>query len=256
MKNSVVFVGVLAAASSAFAQTNHGNFAGTNFNYINVTEAVTHLNQTGPLAAPATVFNAPTITGDALNFNNLNFGSSSSGAGGLDFLDGNLSFLVNANSVANPITDISFSERGDYRFLGTGTATGTTASVSLTIFIQILAINGSGITPINIPVVQGTFNPSSGSYDIVNDPTGPLNQPWTGGASISIANYMAANNIAGVATSIRVSLDNTLTTTSEAGTISFIRKKEFGGLTVTVPTPGTAALGAVAMGFAARRRRA
>lgn len=245
MRNFACVLGVCAIAGSAFAQINYGNFTGANVRYLGVTEST----GTGD---PLPLFGAPVITQDALVFN-PNFSSTSVG-GTPDITDGQLSMVVESLG-SQAITGFSITERGDFRFVGNGTAA-TTATVSLTLFVTILEINNAPVAPILLPVLNGTFGPSGGSYNLANNPTPGQNGLWFGGGMVDVAGYMAANNIAGSATSIRVVLDNTLTTTSEAGTIAFIRKKDFDGLSMTViPAPGSAALVGMGAIAAFRRRR-
>jgi hypothetical protein len=55
---------------------------------------------------------------------------------------------------------------------------------------------------------------------------------------------------------VRVVIDNQLVAVSEAGTVAFIKKKEIGGVAITVvPSPASLALVGLGGLVAARRRR-
>ncbi len=245
---SKLFVGaalVAGAAGSAFATPiNYGNFSGVTVDWLQVTEDST--------TDPTPLFGTPTISGDSLNFNPVSFGSTAAN-GSSDLTDGTLTSMI----VARPgfsIPAIQFTENGDYTLAGNGGA-GTSASVNLSVFVWVTEVNDVAITPISFSV-NGTFNPSSGTFDLFNDgPTFGI-RTWNGGAVADVDAFLASHSIAGHATEITVTIDNALVTTSQAGTLAFIKKKQIGGVAITVvPTPGAIALMGVGMLAAGRRRR-
>jgi hypothetical protein len=248
MRAQFVLVSAVAAAtaSTAFsAPINYGNKVGTNIIYQNVTE------DSSTDATP--LYGNPAVAGDSLVFNPVSFGASSSNGGAPDITDGTLTTTI----VAKPnqsIVAVNLAEKGDYTLAGTGTAV-TSASVSAPYFIRVIEVDGVSINPIS---TSGNLamSPSGGTYDLPSDPgVGVL---WTGSASVNINALLAANNISGKATKVTLSMDNVLTSFSQQGTVSFIKKKEVDGTTVTiiVPEPATlGVLGGVALMALRRSRR-
>ncbi|MFO0832639.1 MAG: hypothetical protein U0637_12460 [Phycisphaerales bacterium] len=237
---------VLAGAAGSVLATpiNYGDFAGVSVDWLQVTE--------DSATDPTPLFGTPTISGDSLNFNPVSFGSTASN-GSSDLTDGTLTSMIAARP-GFTIPAIQFNESGDYTLAGVGGA-GTSASVNLAVFVWVLEVNNTAITPVSF-AVNGTFNPSSGTFDLANDgPTFGI-RTWNGGAMADINAFLASQNIAGGATKVTVTIDNSLVTTSQAGTLAFIKKKQIGGVAITVvPTPGAAALMGLGALVATRRRR-
>jgi len=233
---------LLAFGSFASAAAiNYGNFNGTNVMYLQVTEDSS--------TDPTPLFGAPTVTNDSLTFNPTSFGASATGAGGVDITDGTLAATLMTTG-AKRIHKVSFAEAGDYTLAGGAGTTATAASVGASFFLRVIELDGVGVAPISF---SGNLavSPSGGTYDFVNDPHGPA-AIWTGSASFDIDALLASQNITGQATKILLSLDNVLLATSEAGTFSTIKKKEFEGVTVTVDTnvPEPASIAFFALGCA------
>ena len=236
---------LIVSAPASAVPINHGDFVGSTVTYLQVTE------DSGTDATP--LFGAPSVFADVLDFNPVSFNSSSTGAGGVDITDGTLTFMVTANP-GNVIDELAFSEAGDFTLTGPG-GVGTFAGVTSSIFIDIVEVDGSGITPVQV-ITSMTFAPSAGNWDLLNDGPGPLNGIWTGGATVDLLQALIDENVpftSGV-TKVNVSLDNTLSTTSEDGTSSFIAKKDTKGLSVTTPEPSTVVLLAGGLLALARRR--
>lgn len=244
-----LFAGVAAASllsvSSAIAgSTNYGDFSGTNFMWLDVTENATSAGDTEPL------FGAPESVADTLFFDDMDFTSSASN-GSTDSTVGMLTTTVMAMGNAY-ITDLVFNEFGDYSLTGlSGEATATVAA-AFTITIQ--EANQAPIADVVI-AVNMSFNPDSGMFELTNN--GQQNaSPWNGGLSVDIAQALLDAGVAGNATKVLIELTNTLETTSEAGNSAFIAKKTFGGTSITViPTPGALVMLGLAGAVASRRRR-
>lgn len=259
----LVAIGLMASNSLA-AIIPYGNFTGTNVSFLDVEESTTRVSNAGA-TDPGALFNAPTISGNNLDFNPT-FSASAGGAGGTMLTDGQLNFMIDAaaNTVINTFT---FLERGDTTLFGAGTDATQTA-VSLSVLLEIQEIDGVA-TSINLPAISGTFNPSAGDFKLVTDGAGT--KLWNGGVNVNITGWLTANNISFVngVTKLGVALDNTLTAASEAGTTAAIFKKDIdantgvriiinGGGDPEVPEPATVVLAglAVVAGVVARRRLA
>jgi hypothetical protein len=243
------FVGVAVAAGSVAqaAPINYGNLTGTTVSYLGITEDQSTENP----ALQIPLFGAPTISGNSLRFSPTSFGASSVN-GTPDITDGTLTTTIVA-SAGNFIPTIQFSESGDYSLLGTGTAA-TRVWVGLAFFVDVLEVNGA---PATVPTLSGNgiFSPLSGDFNLVN-PGPTFLGLWNGGANIDVNAHLAANGITGQATRVRVVIDNQLVAVSEAGTVAFIKKKEIGGVAITVvPSPASLALVGLGGLVAARRRR-
>lgn len=217
---------------------NYGDFSGTTVMFSQVTE------DSG--TDPTPLFGAPTVSGDALDFNPVSFNSSSTGAAGTDITDGTLTLMMMSHA-GNFIDQIEFDEAGDFTL--SGLSGNAFASVTATFFLDIVEVDGLAITPVNISTAM-VFSPSGGDWSLLADGPGPLvNGPWSGFLNVDITQALIDNNIpydVG-ATKVFVTFDNTLTTLSEAGTSAFIAKKDVGGVGITV-TPEPASLGLLALG--------
>src|SRR6185369_1787211 len=111
-----------------------------------------------------------------------------------------------------------------------------------------------GINPIKVPI-NLLFNniPADGTWELVTDGLA-LSRPWNGAQFIDLNAALTAAGVPFVrgATKIGVSLDNGLIAESESGSIAFIDKKDFGGLSITIniPEPTSVLLGLAAFGLA------
>ena len=247
-RNGFLTAAVSAVALLAYSNTasavpiNYGDFIGNTVDFIQVTE------DSGTDTTP--LYGAPTVSGDALDFNPVSFNSSSTGAGGVNITDGTLTLMMMAQA-GNFIDAIEFDEAGDFTLAGlAGTAF---ASVTANFLLDIQEVDGVGITPIDISTAM-VFTPSNGDFDLIADGPGPLvDGAWSGFLMVDITQALIDNNIPFVngATKVSVTFDNTLTTLSQNGTSAFIAKKDVGGVGITVvPEPASLALltlGALAM---------
>jgi len=242
----------LMSSSSVAVPINYGDFSGATVTYLDVTED-TNTGDTQPL------FGAPTVSGDSLDFNPVGFSANSSGGGPPDQTDGQLSFMILANS-GKQIDSVSITEAGDTS-LARSLAGQDDAFTSVTtnVFVDILEVNGVAINAIN---AQGemTFTPSDGDYLLSTDGGGSptYNTGWTGSFFLDFGPILAANNIPGAATKVSVNIDNTLTASSSTNSSAFIAKKDFDGVSITtnIPEPTTAMLALCGLfAIAGSRRR-
>jgi hypothetical protein len=157
-----------------------------------------------------------------LDFDPTNFTSSSTNVNA-DVTDGQLNFTV--QGAVGPdgyvgVSGINVFERGDYKLAGVGTAA-TSVSASAIVLATITQINGLAVAPISLPAVSASFGDSL--------PGAVAVAPWSLGLFLDIAGQLpglgyGAND---VATKVEVEINNGLLTTSEAGTVAFIAKKDF-----------------------------
>ncbi|MBN1855163.1 MAG: hypothetical protein JW829_20700 [Pirellulales bacterium] len=225
----------------------YGDFLGSTVKYLDVTEDSS--------TDPVPLYGPPNVTGDSLDFDPVGFSANAAGAGGSDITDGNLRFVVEAMPL-HAIWNIGLSEQGDTALAGFGTDA-TMTSVTSNIFVDILEVDGAPITQINLSTMM-VFTPSAGDYKLMTDGGGgPVYQTnWSGSVLIDLnqALITAGEPFVWGATKIAVNLDNTLVALSEAGTQSFIAKKDFDGMSVTVNIPEPSCLvlfGLTLLGLAA-----
>lgn len=236
----------MLGASPVFAAINYGDFSGTSVSYIGVTES------SG--TDPGSLFGAPTISGNTLDFNPQGFTAFSSG-GGVDLTDGQLNFLLRADSGA--LSGLQFSEAGDFSLAGLGTAN-TKAAIATTLFFDILKVDGAAINPLSFSA-QMTYTPvGNGQFNLLANPG--IGNLWAGNYAVNLNDVLTAHGISFTsgATEVRVNLDNTLLAMSESGSVAYIGKKDFKGLGITVvPEPSTIAitLFGAALFLGSRRRQ-
>ncbi len=230
---AVCLLGLLSTSSNAF-MANYGDFAGTTVMYLDVTESNPGLTA---------LFGAPLIIGDNLDFNPVGFSASSSGAAVV--VDAQLNTTIMSNNVNQPITQINFNEAGDYTLAGLGPALAN-ATVGMNVMVDVIEVNGSP-TFVSGGSYTMTFSPAS-SFSLPGDLGTAV--PWTGNLMVDVS------AIAAGATKVQVVLDNTLTASAANGGAAFIAKKDFRGLTITVPEPATMSIFSIAvLGLMGLRRR-
>jgi hypothetical protein len=221
--------------ASRGAPINYGSFTGTTVNYIDVTEDTT-------TSDPVPLFGAPIFSADSLDFNPVGFDAQAMGAGGSDVTGARLTFSIEAHQ-GKFLRNISFSEAGDTTLAGAG-SDNTATSVTATGTITVTHANFAPITPVSQPIAL-TFTPSGGGYGLGSDGGGgPIfSQQWSGSLLLNI------HQIVPNATKVSIDLTNTLTASSQAGTMATINKKDFGGISITVNIPEPASLVLAAFGL-------
>jgi hypothetical protein len=239
----------LALAAPAGATFVHGNFAGTNVDFINVQET------TQTAGDPEPLWGSPTVIGNVMTFSPASFLASTAGPAGFDSDHSTLQMNIDAASALDTILAINITETGDASLTG-----GSSTAVFLTMAgtIRINSTTAGAIVPISVPWV-GTFD--TGDYfDAV---TNPGTTGWTGTVSIDVSAILASKGIFDPATSVTLSYNNNLQVFSGgAGPQSAtLQKKDVVGPAVTIeviPEPTTVALlavGMIALGIRSRRPR-
>jgi hypothetical protein len=236
----VALLATLTVAQAAKAVVNYGNFVGPNVMYLNVTEDPTKV----PGPTPVSLFGAPTLNGNTLDFNPAGFKAESSN-GGFAFTDSLLTTTLMTTNANEYITQLWISEFGSYSLLG-GTPAGTKAGVSIdsiqakVTHINNVPVGGGGIIlPKTITYTNGGLAPSTTAFGGIQfSSTGGnlIGQPWSANVSFNLAAVPGA-------TKIDLVLDNALFATSEQGSFAFIDKKDFQIFNTVVPEPGTILLG-------------
>ncbi|TWU00039.1 hypothetical protein Pla108_09820 [Botrimarina colliarenosi] len=238
------------AASPAFASSiNYGDFndygGGGVVDYQDVTES------SSTDAIP--LYGVPEVDVNTLDFDPLAFGSNASN-GVLEITDGQLNFMFETLP-GTGIRSLTVREGGDYTIVG---GTPPTTSVNAGIFAEVLVteVDGIALTPANQFTVIGS---NSAVFT-----TPGLSIPWQLGLLLEFGPALSANNFGPMSavTAGEFVLNNTLVATSQAGSLSFIAKKDF-NITPSgpldpdnvIPEPTAAVLAALAFaGLAARRR--
>ena len=227
---------LLSSAAARAATINYGNFGpvppGVTF------EQVKEFSGTDPVP----LFGPPDPFSVGLDFEPTFVATSNGGAS--DITDGQLNFGILAPVVG--ISSVSLFEGGDFHLVGAGTAA-TQALAGAYLSITVTHINGAPRPggPLNLPPV----NASVGFNLLANPGT---NQPWSLGLTAPI-NLPQGQ----IATRVEVAINNTLITLTEAGSLSFIAKKDFRiSTTPNIPEPATLMLTGLAgvISLAFRRR--
>jgi hypothetical protein len=237
-----IFIPSLGMADTIF----YGNKIGTTMKFLDIQETALSAGDTAPL------FGSPTLSGDSLIFSHMSF-SSSANNGASDITDGKLDTTIEAKD--NPgfyIDQIRFREFGDTTLAGTGSSA-TRSSVAGNIYVTVLDVDqGSLPFPevITIPMAAS----EGGAWTLAG---GQLTgHQWNGTLDLNLSGILQERGINAHARLICLTLENTLTTSSEIGTSAFIAKK-LEGLSVTpmlVPEPGSLSL-LLLGGLLFRRRR-
>lgn len=197
---------------------NYGDFDADTVTYIDVTESSND---------PTPLYGTPEVFGNQLDLPGTGFISETNN-GEVDFLDGRLTFMIEADP-GSTISSITIEEFGAYFTFGEDSI----ARVSAIAFVETLEGD----------IVSGTFDQQ---FD--GSPSGPDGGEWFQSLTI---NFEATSKIT-------VTLDNQLFTFADEPGVAFIDKK---GVDINVgknvvPEPTSAALlGLSMMGIALRSRR-
>lgn len=211
---------LLLVPVGASATAIHGDFTGTTRSFLGVQETTQSPGDPEPL------FGAPTVIGDQLLFFPSQFTATSAG-GGADQAASLMEMTIRSDD-GSAIDRILIQEFGDVDLAGVGSAA-TSASVSLGGFITILEVLGQTVAPFVIP-----FTATYTASDTFELPGDAGFQIWTATADVDLT-QISGEPI----TKLKLSFNNILDATSEAGTSAIIQKKVVNGpaILVTVPEP-------------------
>ncbi len=197
-----------------------GDVAGTDVTFLDVTE---NNNEASALFAPMPGSGGPFAIGDTLHLDPQGFASQSVN-NTTDLLDSQLSTTLMAGS-GNSIESIAITEFGDYS-LG-GLAGGqANAQVGAAFFWTVLEIDNIAVslatqaTNLNLSTGGGV---NGGEYSRPGDDGTSI--IWNGVADIDVGGYLDSLQIAGNATKVRLTFDNTLQTAADDFSSAFIKKK-------------------------------
>ncbi len=224
---------------------NHGDYMGSSVAYIDVTETSSD---------PVPLYGAPITIGDTLAFfepgsSNPSLGFSAQSAGGIgDITDGFLNLMVSAKP-GYGISDITFSEGGDYTMAGLGAALAQVKAALIVFELSIVEVDGMPITPVVLSDAK------SATFNLPGDPASDL---WSLSSSFDLDAALAGagESFTLGATKLVAKINNTLTALSQPGSVANIVKKNFDIDPETViPEPTTLVLAAFGLvGMLAKRR--
>lgn len=190
-----------------------------------------------PTPDNGSLYGPPTVSCNSLVFYPVSFKAVSLvGIPSIDFVDGQLNLTISAINGAT-ISSLTIWEMGDYTLAGTGTVATTVGSG--------LAMTSVRVEKLNRPIAPGidrnideatemVFTPNkTETFNLVDD--GGIATVWKRSVTIEIPERLAG------ATQITIVLNDTLTATSENGSVAFVAKKVFGVDvdTAMVPEPST-----------------
>ena len=224
----------------------YGDFVGDDVMYLGVTEDTR--------MSPIALFGQPDVTGNKLDFDPTSFTASAGPNNPNMITDGQLNFTVMSNNASFPIEQVIIEEAGDFTLVGLGSALAE-ASVGTLVRFTVTALDGVPTAAVPAGSAMMMFTPEAdGMFDLANN--GGTAVPWAGMLNVDIAQYLVDNNISGNATKIEFSIDNTLTAVAADGGSAFIAKKDFNGVSITIPEPSSAIaaiLGMLSLGFLRRK---
>ncbi len=203
-----------------------------------------YLDVTESNATDEQKFGAPEIFGDELNFNPTNFRAQSSGAAVIE--DSQLNMTIMSNSPDVLVKQVIINEAGDFTLSGLGNAQAE-ATVGTNVEFTVTHVDGNVLSPLCVGSAQLVFTPNSNGEFMLPADQGTA-VPWTGRLDYDVDALLASCGVDGSATKVEVVLDNTLTAVAADGGAAFIAKKDFRGLTITVPEPSSLGLLLVSFG--------
>ena len=213
----------VCATNGAQATTDHDDVMGTTVWFTDISE------NTKTAGDPEPLYGQPVALGDTLDFavNQFDFSAESNDAM-VDTTDGALSLMIQAKD-AYSLEAITFDESG---FVSLFTLNGDPfAAVSGLIEISINEIDGMPVSPINLPGIVPSFQPSAGDFQHSVDATSPFfTSNWFASTTIDLDEILEERQIPfdfGV-TKVSIDLDNfLLAAAGDIGSSSFIDKKSF-----------------------------
>jgi hypothetical protein len=253
----------------------HGDHVGTGVTYEDVTED----SGTDPSPPGSPLFGTPTVGGNSLNFNPVGFDATSANGAAADITDGQLTFMISVNNKnAQHMTGFRWSEVGDTTLAGNVPANSTVTSTSalITPVVQIVEVDGVGITPITLtgmstpplPSLAANFTqlpgntPTDATWFLgVDGGGGPMfATQWAGVLDVDLEDALIKSGrpFSRGVTKVSVNVNNVLAATSEAGTNATIAKKDTLIITTDViPEPAAISLALLALagGLMVRRAR-
>jgi predicted RNA-binding protein len=202
---------------------------------------------------PNMLFGAPDISGNKLDFDPTMFTAGADGSNPSQITDAQLNFTLMSNDNSFAIEQVIIEENGDFTLTGLGNAQAL-ATVGTAVNFTILELNGMpAVVPDGSAVM--TFTPDGSGEFSLDDEGISTAEPWAGVLNIDISQFLIDNNIDGFATKIEFAIDNTLTAAAADGGAAFIAKKDFNGVTITIPEPSSLVLFAsMLVGLAGYRR--
>lgn len=204
-------------------------FSGDTVNWSDVVETNDNDPPTG-----VPYYQSPAVFGNTLTFNPVDFRAEASPGPSVDLLDVQMEMIIcDKDGVGVPM--IHFLERGDYEVLGTSTGT---ANVSATVnyFWEVLSGASAGASGNDTIVFSDSATPNA-------------TDDW----EIEFEFDLPAGTEC-----VRFEFDNRLSAQAlDGASAAFISKKQFPGITVTVPEPSAGLIGMICSMalFAFRRRR-
>jgi hypothetical protein len=199
---------------------------------------------------PNMLFGVPDITGNRLDFDPTMFRAGPIGDGST-ITDAQLNFTLMSNEDDFEITDVIIREQGDFTLTGLGSAEAL-ATVGTRVIFTITQLNGADppdLLPTGSEIMF--FTPDATGQFSLDDEGISTAEEWTGALDLDIAGFLlgvdpeicpsCADGTA-FATKIEFAIDNTLTAAAANGGSAFIAKKDFNGVTITIPEPSSLGL--------------
>jgi len=217
-----------------------GDIVAEDVMFLDVTE---NNDEASSLFAPMPGIGGPIAIGNSLFLDPQGF-ASQSGNNSADLIDSQLSTVIMAGP-GSSIEDIMITELGDYS-LGGLQGGQANAQVGAAFFWTILEIDNSAVslaTQATNLILSAGSGPNGGIYSRPSDDGTAV--IWSGAANIDLGGFLDSLNIAGSATKVRLTFDNTLQTAADDVSTAFIKKKSINidvGVSTTVPEPTTALL--------------